>query len=145
MPVNTPHTRDAGLFQLNRMNRWLIAGSVFLTGVLAEVAAHAFPGKTTSSAGAHRARSSHAGTPTTTTQTPAPLAAPEQPPASGEEQAPSEEAPPSTQEPQPQESQPAPETRSEVPQQESQPAPEAPAPAEQERPREEGPIVSGGS
>jgi hypothetical protein len=38
-------TRDAALRRLGRANRWLIAGSVTLTGVLAEVAAQAFPGK----------------------------------------------------------------------------------------------------
>jgi hypothetical protein len=38
--------RDAAMRRLTRVNRWLIAGSVTLTGVFAEVAAHAFPGKT---------------------------------------------------------------------------------------------------
>ena len=46
MRNHTTHTRDAALHQLSRINRWLIAGSIVLTGVFAEVAAHAFPGKT---------------------------------------------------------------------------------------------------
>ena len=44
-----PHTsrsRDAALRRLSRANRWLIAGSATLTGVLTAVAASAFPGKT---------------------------------------------------------------------------------------------------
>ena len=36
--------RDAALRRLDRVNRWLIAGSVALTGVFTEVAASAFPG-----------------------------------------------------------------------------------------------------
>ena len=39
-----PSTRDAALRRLHRVNRWLIAGSVALTGVFAEAAASAFPG-----------------------------------------------------------------------------------------------------
>jgi hypothetical protein len=39
------HTRDAALGKLTRINRVLIADSVTLTGVLADVAAHAFPGR----------------------------------------------------------------------------------------------------
>jgi hypothetical protein len=53
--------RDAALRRLRSVNRWLIAGSVALTGVLTEVAAQAFPGKTLgrSSTNSHRrARSS---------------------------------------------------------------------------------------
>jgi hypothetical protein len=42
--------RDAALRKLTRINRWLIAGSVALTGALAEVAAQAFPGKTVKTA-----------------------------------------------------------------------------------------------
>jgi hypothetical protein len=40
------HTRDAALGKLTRINRLLIAGSVTLTAVLADLAAHAFPGRT---------------------------------------------------------------------------------------------------
>jgi hypothetical protein len=42
----TPRARDASLRRLGRINRWLIAGSVALTGVLADVAANAFGGRT---------------------------------------------------------------------------------------------------
>jgi hypothetical protein len=43
--IHTNYTRDAALRELHRINRWLIASSVVLTGVLSDVAAHAFPGK----------------------------------------------------------------------------------------------------
>jgi hypothetical protein len=46
MRIHTTHTRDAALQQLNRVNRWLIAASVVLTGAFTEAAAHAFPGRT---------------------------------------------------------------------------------------------------
>jgi outer membrane biosynthesis protein TonB len=39
-------SRDSALRRLANSNRWLLAGSVALTGVLSEVAAQAFPGKT---------------------------------------------------------------------------------------------------
>lgn len=42
----TVQTRDAALGRLSRINRLLIAGSVTLTGVFADVAANAFPGRT---------------------------------------------------------------------------------------------------
>jgi hypothetical protein len=45
-PRHTTHTRDAALSKLARINRLILAGSVTLTGVLADVAAHAFPGRT---------------------------------------------------------------------------------------------------
>lgn len=46
MRQHSGHARDAALRRLSRVNRWLIAGSVALTGVLTEVAAQAFPGRT---------------------------------------------------------------------------------------------------
>jgi len=46
MRTHTTRTRDAALRELHRINRWLIAGSVVLTGVLTDAAAHAFPGRT---------------------------------------------------------------------------------------------------
>jgi len=48
--IHTTHTRDAALLKLKRVNRWLIMGSIVLTGVLADVAASAFPGKTKTTA-----------------------------------------------------------------------------------------------
>ena len=50
MRIHTTHTRDAALRQLSHINRWLIAGSVLLTGVLTEAAANAFPGRRSSAA-----------------------------------------------------------------------------------------------
>jgi hypothetical protein len=57
MPINTTHTRDAALRQLHQLNRWLIAGSVVLTGVFVEAAAHAFPGKSTTTSASKAKRS----------------------------------------------------------------------------------------
>jgi hypothetical protein len=69
MPIHTTHTRDAALRQLHRINRWLIAGSVVLTGVFADAAAHAFPGRTTKTATASKVKRSgaHTSAPHTTT------------------------------------------------------------------------------
>jgi hypothetical protein len=53
MPPRT-HTRDAALRRLDRLNRWLIAGSVALTGVFAEAAASAFPGKSAAKSAASK-------------------------------------------------------------------------------------------
>ncbi len=52
--------RDAGLALISRINRWLIAGAVGLTGVISLAAAHAFHGRTvaTSSVSAAPAASS---------------------------------------------------------------------------------------
>jgi hypothetical protein len=44
--IHTGHTRDAALRRLRQANRWMIAGSAVLTGVLADAAANAFPGHT---------------------------------------------------------------------------------------------------
>jgi hypothetical protein len=40
--------RDTGLALISRINRWLIAGAVAVTGFLSLVAAHAFHGRTIS-------------------------------------------------------------------------------------------------
>jgi hypothetical protein len=58
MPIHTIHTRDAALRELGRLNRWLVSGSLVLTGVFAEAAAHAFPGKKIKPASASGANSS---------------------------------------------------------------------------------------
>ena len=58
-PPKSPHStssRDRALRRLSLSTRWLIAGSVTLTGALSEVAAHAFPGKTVK-VGAHSRKS----------------------------------------------------------------------------------------
>jgi hypothetical protein len=49
MRFHTTHARDSSLRRLGRINRWLLAGSVTLTGVLTEVTAHAFPSKSKAS------------------------------------------------------------------------------------------------
>jgi hypothetical protein len=151
MRRHSTHARDAAMAQLSRVNRWLVAGSVVLTGVFAEIAANAFPGHSKRSA-AHGAAGSQSRSQGTTTN-PAPLQSPEQTPGSAE-RAPGSESPageaqssPPTEAPSgqgeagaaPSEPQPAPETprASETPPAEStprEPAPEA-----------SGPVVSGGS
>jgi hypothetical protein len=97
MRFHTTHTRDAALNRLSRINRWLIAGSVVLTGVLSEVAASAFPGKTIKAGSASKSKGStaHPSTSTSTTTT-----APLRPPAQAPESAPTQESAPS-QEPAP--------------------------------------------
>src|SRR5947209_6404884 len=102
--VHTPGTRDAALRRLARANRWLIAGSAALTGVLTDVAANAFSGHTVSSAKRTHPHSRHkplsppgrAPKPAATQQEASPPAAtqPAETPAPGEATpAPAEEAP----------------------------------------------------
>jgi hypothetical protein len=57
---HTSRTRDAALHRLGHFNRLLIAGSVVLTGLLTDVAAHAFPGKTVKTVPTQKAKGSHA-------------------------------------------------------------------------------------
>jgi hypothetical protein len=145
-PNHVPHTvrtRDAALRRLGRTNRWLIAGSAVLTGVLTDVAANAFPGHTVrkaTSSGASRAHTKHK-----------PLAAPAQAPkpaTTSTERAPQPAAPaettPAETQPPTAESSPAPQATPEPAPAEETPAPAAPEPA----PRAEepsAPVVSGGS
>lgn len=146
---HTTHTRDASLRDLQRINRWMIAGSVILTGVLSDVAANAFPGKTvkhtTTSSGKATKKKSGAGAKTTTGV----LRAPEQPPAKAESEPAQESAPsePAQESAPAQESEPtqeaAPERESE-PTQEAAPEREA-APTQEAAPEAEAPVVSGGS
>jgi hypothetical protein len=146
--IHTTHARDAALRQLNRVNRWLIAGSVVLTGVLADVASNAFPGKTAKASAASRAskaHAKHAGSASKTTT--GVLRAPEQAPKAGSEAEPSQQAAPSepAQEAAPQEPAPTQETpREAAPEQEAAPAQEA-APPQETAPEQSGPVVSGGS
>ncbi len=77
-PDHTPRSRDAALRRLARANRWLLAGSAALTGVLTAVAASAFPGKTlkttdgSAAVAAQQARASHRqGSGTSTSSSPA--------------------------------------------------------------------------
>jgi hypothetical protein len=73
MAVNPNHhtsrSRDAALRRLRRVNRWLIAGSATLTGVLTAVAASAFPGKTVKQTRARSAREAYHSTGATGTST----------------------------------------------------------------------------
>jgi hypothetical protein len=167
MPIHTTHTRDAALRELSRLNRWLVAGSVVLTGAFAEAAANAFPGKTSkptaargtkrSAAGAHAPAKSTthalrppAQAPRAATETPSSTQAP---PAA--ESAPAEEthesAPESAPTQESHESAPTQESRESAPAQEPVPAQEthasAPAqePAPEPEPQASAPVVSGGS
>jgi hypothetical protein len=51
-PDKSYQTREAGLRRLVLARRWIVTGSVTLAGVLAAVAANAFPGKTIKPSGA---------------------------------------------------------------------------------------------
>jgi hypothetical protein len=145
---HTTHTRDAALRQLHRANRWVIAGSVLLTGVLADVAANAFPGKTIKHAGSARARAKHTGTASAKTSTGVLKPPAEAPKASESSGAPSAESAPAEETAPAQESTPAQESApsQEAPAQESAPAQKS-APAQEAAPAQETtePTVSGGS
>jgi outer membrane biosynthesis protein TonB len=141
MPSHTTASaRDAALRRLRRTNRWLIAGSVALTGVLSDVAANAFSGKTIKASSTKHAGGRSTGA-SSSTQT-QPLAPPAQPPQGTTSKAPPPQEPsqaaPSQESPQ----QPAPESQQPAPESQG-PAPEAQQPAP---PREAAPpAVSGGS
>jgi hypothetical protein len=148
MRTQATHARDVALRKLSHINRWLIAGSVLLTGVLYEVAAQAFPGKTLhagsssdpKSTGAHRA--SQGSGAKSSTCSPGSLEPPCQAPQAAPEGE-STEQPSSGEAPSSRESG---EAREPAPSQESPPASEAtpgrePAPANEATP----PVVSGGS
>ena|ERR1035441_3001212 len=129
MRIHTTHSRDAALRDLHRINRWMIAGSVILTGVLSDVAANAFPGKTVKSSAAAKkalsaqAKHQHTGSSQTSTGV---LRPPEKAPQASGESQPSQQA----------------QSSEAAPSQESAPAHEsAPEPA----PEAEAPVVSGGS
>jgi len=151
----TSYTRDAALRKLGRINRWMIASSVALTGVLTEVAAQAFPGKAkASTSGVVKRRAS--GPPSPAPARPTPLKAPAQAPSATTEAAPetahSQESAPSPEtvhESAPaQESAPAEHSAPAEAQHESAPAPAPePAPAHESAPAPESPapVVSGGS
>ena len=157
MRSSITNSRDAALRRLARINRWLIAGSVALTAVLSEVAAQAFPGRSTTAAkskakpSAHHASQPAGGASTSAGSLQPPAHAPSAgaevqpespsgsqaatPPETSHESAPAQEAAPAEQT---HESAPAPH--------ESAPAPE-PAPARESAPAQEpsAPVVSGGS
>jgi hypothetical protein len=136
MRFHTTHTRDAALNRLSRINRWLIAGSVVLTGALSEVAANAFPGKTIKAGAARKPKGSTAHPSTSTSTTTAPL----RPPAQAPESAPTQESAPAQESAPSQEPAPSQESSQSAPAQESPPAQES-APAQEPS----APVVSGGS
>ncbi len=148
MRAHHAHRRDSSLRKLSVINRWLLAASVTLTAVLTDVAAHAFPNKSstrkstdlTKTRSKQHRRSAHAARHNSSSApkllnppAEAPHAAPE--PSKAPESAPSEEP-----------------RRTATPEQ-SAPASEAakqepgPAPAPEPAPAEEAPapVVSGGS
>lgn len=165
MPHRSTNARDAALRRLSSANRWLVAGSVALTGVFAEVAAQAFPGKTVKASSATRAHT-HATKKDSSTTTAKSLQPPAQAPrasttpeptaphetapqesATSHESSPSQESAPTGEAAAPsQEAAPAKES---APAQESQPAQEPAkeaAPAQEPAPAQESaPVVSGGS
>jgi outer membrane biosynthesis protein TonB len=139
--------RDAALQKLRRVNRWAIAGSVALTGVLSEAAAQAFPGKTVhtgaaaNSGQAQRGANKSSGSSTTS---PGPLRPPEQAPQASPESEPqeSQESAPAQTPSESNPSTPSQESTPSQPAQESTPA----APAQEAAPpQESAPTVSGGS
>jgi hypothetical protein len=145
-PHNT-HSRDNSLRKLSLINRWLIAASITLTGVLTDVAAHAFPsksatGSTTESSPkvrSHHHAVHHSKRPSATSSHALrpPAEAPKPVSTQKSESSPVEESPPAH------ESAPA-------PAHERAPEPEAtpePAPSHESAPVEEAPapVVSGGS
>ncbi len=74
MRFHTTHVRDSSLRRLRRINRWMIAASVALTGLFTEAAAHAFPGKSTTKpasankrAHSHHSHHAHSSAPKSTT------------------------------------------------------------------------------
>jgi hypothetical protein len=140
MRIHTSHTRDAALWQLRRMNRWLVVGSVALTGVLAEAAARAFPGKTIRSGQSAKART---GSSTATAPSrPTPLVAPEENPRA-ESESPDDEGSAPTPEGQ---AAPPEAPRSEEPSGGEARSPSGEAAAPETRSEEpSGPVVSGGS
>jgi hypothetical protein len=142
-PLRSPETgaRDAALRRLGVLNRWLIAGSLTLTGVLAEVAAHTFPGKTVRTADKrHDGRYPGAGA-AASKSTAAPLRAPAQPPRAVKTQTtttpPAETSPAYEATAAPRSAQEAEPAQEVAPAQETAPTPE---PAQ-----ESTPVVSGGS
>lgn len=163
MPKHSTSARDAALHRLRRLNRWLIAGSVALTAVLADLAANAFPGRTVNASASTAKRQGHsnagkASTPPVKPPVQAPTATPEratpESPSSGES-APAQESAPSQESAPAQESTPAPEappSHESAPAQESGPPASEPAPTHESAPtpapapaEQAPPVVSGGS
>jgi hypothetical protein len=152
--IHTTHTRDAALRELGRLNRWLLAGSVVLTGAFAEAAANAFPGKTSKPAAARGTKGSAVRVHTPAKTATHPLQPPAQAPQAATEAQSSTQAAPA-QEPAPaqgtHESAPTQESHESAPAQEPAPepgaheSPPAQEPAPEPEPEASAPVVSGGS
>jgi hypothetical protein len=149
IPSHSSHARDAALRRLVFTKRWLVAGSVTLTGVFTAVAANAFPGKTIKPSSARAASAGHSSKASTQhqprhTQSSQGSSSSLKPPAQAPQSTTPQESAPA------QEPTPAPES---APAQESAPAKESPpaqepAPVEHSEPAQpapEAPVVSGGS
>jgi hypothetical protein len=152
MPIHTVDTREAALHQLHRITRWLIAGSVVLTGAFVEAAAHAFPGRAAKTASTSKVKRTGArvGSPSRTTTHPlqppahAPQATTESSPSS-QSATPSPESPATSQEPESAPAQEAAPAHESVEAEEPAAAVES-APSHESPPAEESaPVVSGGS
>lgn len=147
MSRHRTHDRDSSLLRLSRANRWLLASSLALTGLLTDVVAHAFPSKahaSTPTKGSHAGRGHGAhgdGHSSTTTHALKPPADPPQAsePAEPASEAASEPSPEATRESAPAES---PSTPVEEPAPEAAPEPQ---PTPEPAPEAEAPVVSGGS
>jgi hypothetical protein len=146
MRPHTTHTRDSAVRRLSLSTRWMIAGSVALTGALSEVAAQAFPGKTLKATGPHASSAAKAGGArySHSQSSSSPLAAPSRVPQSTPERTTERQATPERTKATPEahseatpeaHSEAAPEARSEATHETSTPAQAAP----------EAPVVSGGS
>lgn len=147
--LHHPRTRDVALQRLKSLNRWLIAGSAALTGVLTAVAANAFPGHTlkshTTATGARSAKGGSAtGGQTGSTHLRGPSRAPESSEESGTGATESSSGAEARSEPQVEAEKPV-ETEKPV---EAEKSTEPEKPVEAEKPVEtktEAPVVSGGS
>lgn len=156
MRPHTTHSRDSAVRRLSLSTRWMIAGSVALTGALSEVAAQAFPGKTLKAGGSHASSAAKARAVHKSQGSSSSLAAPSRAPRESSEHSSEQQATPERSEATPEtHAEAAPETQREAtpeaqpeaaPEASSEPAPEvtpetsAPAQAAPETP-----VVSGGS
>jgi len=68
VPGNPRQMREIGLRRLLLAKRWILAGSVTLTGVLAAVAANAFPGKTITAPASKATSEQHTGEASSSTE-----------------------------------------------------------------------------
>jgi hypothetical protein len=89
VPGNPRQMREIGMRRLLLAKRWILAGSVALTGALAAVAANAFPGKTIATPASKTASEQRVGEASSSSESPGEsssesLTPPAQAPTSGE-------------------------------------------------------------